>query len=188
MASLQAALKTAVQVVFQLEDTELVAEPLPDSVDRRRLLFFEASEGGAGVLRRLLAEPEALARVARKALEICHFEDANSSVQACEAACYDCLRSYTNQPDHRLLDRRLIEDQLRALAASSVMVGSGMLPRGEQRRRLEASLASDLERRWLSAVADRGHRLPSTPQHRFGDLLIEADFVYASDYCAILRS
>jgi hypothetical protein len=37
MASLQAALKRAIQVHFQLEDTELAAEPLPDSTNRRRL-------------------------------------------------------------------------------------------------------------------------------------------------------
>ena len=33
----------------------------------------------------------------------------------CEAACYDCLMSYSNQRDHRLLDRHLIRDWLLAL-------------------------------------------------------------------------
>lgn len=46
MASLQAALKSALQV---LEDNELTAELLPDRQRRTSLLFYEATEGGAGV-------------------------------------------------------------------------------------------------------------------------------------------
>ncbi|HSM74180.1 MAG TPA: helicase-related protein, partial [Desulfobacterales bacterium] len=51
MASLQPALKTAVQLRYQLEDNELAAEPLPALDDRRLILFYESAEGGAGVLR-----------------------------------------------------------------------------------------------------------------------------------------
>ena len=51
MASLAAALKTAIQVRFQLEDGELAAEPLPHCRGNRRvLLFYESAEGGAGCL------------------------------------------------------------------------------------------------------------------------------------------
>ena len=45
---LQAALKRAIQVEFQLEDQELAAEPLPTADARNVLLFYEAAEGGAG--------------------------------------------------------------------------------------------------------------------------------------------
>src|SRR4029453_9928442 len=51
MASLQAAFKAAIQQHFQLEPRELSAEPMPSRHDRREILFYEASEGGAGVLR-----------------------------------------------------------------------------------------------------------------------------------------
>jgi hypothetical protein len=77
--------------------------------------FYEATEGGAGVLTRLVAEPERLAEVARKALAIMHFAvtdaaslpaDGHGLVDAantaCVAACYQCLMSYYNQPDHEL--------------------------------------------------------------------------------------
>ena len=73
MASLQAALKRGIQAHFQLEESELGAEPLPSAKDRRLLMLFEAAEGGAGVLRRLL-DPGVLAAVAREALDICHFD------------------------------------------------------------------------------------------------------------------
>jgi len=73
MASLQAALKRAIEATFQLEDNELASEPLPDANNRQMLLFYEAAEGGAGVLRQLVDDPIVLSQVARKALEICHF-------------------------------------------------------------------------------------------------------------------
>ncbi len=50
-------------------------EPTPSREERRALLAYEASEGGAGVLGRLAAEPEMLAQVAVKALELMHYED-----------------------------------------------------------------------------------------------------------------
>ena len=125
MASLQAALKNAIQVEYQLEEAELAAEPLPSTTDRRRLLIYEAAEGGAGVLRQLLDDPGALAQVARTALRLCHFDPdtgddqrrAPGAREDCEAACYDCLMSYTNQLDHKLLDRQHIKDLLLTLAA-----------------------------------------------------------------------
>ena len=54
LTSLQAALKSGIQVTYQIEDNELAAEPLPSVDDRRHILFYEAAEGGAGVLRRLV--------------------------------------------------------------------------------------------------------------------------------------
>ena len=56
-----AALKNAIQVAYELEDSELAVEPLPNRDYRRLLLFYEAAEGGAGVLRRLATDPDALA-------------------------------------------------------------------------------------------------------------------------------
>ena len=118
--SLQSALKKAIQAVYQLEDNEIGAEPLPSPDDRRQMLFYEASEGGAGVLRRLLDEPMALEELAREALRICHFDPATGhderrsvgATEDCEAACYDCLMTYANQRDHPLLDRQQVRETL----------------------------------------------------------------------------
>ena len=119
--SLEAALKNAIQVCYQLEDNELATELLPNRVEPRLLLLYESAEGGAGVLRRLLDDPHAFALVARTALEVCHFDPDSGkdrggpegSGDGCEAACYDCLMHYGNQPVHRRLDRQKIKDVLR---------------------------------------------------------------------------
>ncbi|NJM06309.1 DUF1998 domain-containing protein [Candidatus Gracilibacteria bacterium] len=124
MASLQYALQRGIAATFQLEEQELNSELLGDG-PQRRIVYWEAAEGGAGVLRRLVEEPDALARVAQAALEICHFdpqsgvEDADKAGE-CVRACYRCLLSYSNQPSHNLLHRHLIREQLVALGGAQV--------------------------------------------------------------------
>ena len=66
--TLRYALERGIEAEFQLEDSELSSEALPDNDGRGRMLFTESAEGGAGVLRRLHAEPDALARVAQGCL------------------------------------------------------------------------------------------------------------------------
>lgn len=60
MASLQAAFKEAIQKHFQLESRELLCEPMPAPQGRQEILFYEASEGGAGVLRQVVEDPAVL--------------------------------------------------------------------------------------------------------------------------------
>jgi ATP-dependent helicase YprA (DUF1998 family) len=111
MATLQHALIRGIQVEFELEEGELLGESLPTRDQRNTILVYEATEGGAGVLNRLVSEPENMARVARRALEIMHYispfdtHDLKSEEGACVAGCYRCLLSYYNQPDHELIDR-----------------------------------------------------------------------------------
>ena len=54
------ALERGIEAAFQLEDSELSSEGLPDPERRGRALFIESAEGGAGVLRRLVDDPDAL--------------------------------------------------------------------------------------------------------------------------------
>lgn len=117
LATMQHALLRGIEAVFQLEEGEVLAEPMPTRDERAGFLLYEATEGGAGVLTRLAIEPDLLAVVAKEALAIMHFDlekgvpsaaTALTDVPAssCVAACYRCLMSYYNQPDHELLDRR----------------------------------------------------------------------------------
>jgi hypothetical protein len=119
VATVQYALKRGIESVYQLEESELLAEPLPDRKNRSGVLFYEATEGGAGVLTRLVHDEEAVARVAYAALKVLHFDlpaygeplpaadhlhDVNGT--KCVAGCYRCVLSYYNQPDHLVIDRR----------------------------------------------------------------------------------
>lgn len=131
--SLRIALERGIEAAFQLEDSELSGESLPDDLGQGRMLFTESAEGGAGVLRRLVAEPEALARAARQALEVAHFdpdtgadlEKAPGASDKCTKACYDCLLSYSNQLEHESIDRHLIRDLLLSLTRAHVVEPSG---------------------------------------------------------------
>jgi very-short-patch-repair endonuclease len=185
MASLSAALKAAVQAEYQLEDMELAVEPLPSENERRLLLFYEAAEGGAGVLRRLAQEPDALAAVARRALEICHFDaDGTDRHRApgarddCAAACYDCLMSYGNQRDHALLDRFAVRDWLLMLAAAHVEASPTYREPSAHFSALHNAAESSLERAWLDAVRDAGYRMPERSQHLVAVANSRPDFLY----------
>lgn len=118
--TIQFALERGIEATFELEDSELTTEQLPDQEERGRLLLVEAAEGGAGVLRRLQSDPVALAHSARRALEIMHVdpETGQDNSDACVRGCYRCLLSYGNQHDHESIDRRSVIELLRRLAGS----------------------------------------------------------------------
>jgi len=186
MAGMQAALKSAIQAVFQLEDSELAAEPLPAADDRRFLLFYEAAEGGAGVLRRLVEDPAAMRLVARKALELCHYDPdtladnqrGQRAREDCSTACYDCLLSYGNQRDHMLLDRRLLPELLSALRDANYETSTGTKSRSQKLDELLAQSDSDLERSWLRLVYESNLSLPSHAQFRVAECGTRPDFAY----------
>jgi ATP-dependent helicase YprA (DUF1998 family)/very-short-patch-repair endonuclease len=193
ISSLQAALKTAIQIEYQLEDSELQAEPLPTTRLRRAILLYEAAEGGAGVLRHLVEDPSALSRVARRALEICHFDPdtgddlrrARERSEDCEAACYDCLLSYGNQRDHLLLDRQRVKTILQALASAKVSTSPGPETRDDHLKRLEQRSDSELERSWLCFLEARGLRLPDDAQVFIDACKTRPDFLYREHHAVV---
>ncbi|MCB1100445.1 MAG: DUF1998 domain-containing protein [Verrucomicrobiae bacterium] len=193
MASLQAALKQGVQLCYQLEESELAAEGLPRFDLRTRILFFESAEGGAGVLRQLLKAPSAFAEVARKALEVCHFDpDTGTDLKRspgmkedCEAACYRCLLNYSNQREHSLIDRKAIKDVLMTLSKAITRQSEGPKPRGEHLADLIARCDSGLEKQWLAELDKRNLRLPTHAQHHLKEFNTRPDFFYREHSTAI---
>lgn len=186
------ALKRGIEAVYQLEGSELAVEALPSNTGDHawsRLLFFEAAEGGAGVLRRLATEDGQLRQIARKALEILHFnpdtgEDlrrAPHAVEDCAQACYDCLLSYSNQWDHQHLDRHSVVDLLRRMLAATVAVGAGGEDRASQLDRLTKACDSELEKKFLTLLDQHGYRLPDTAQQIVDGYYVRPDFAYHSD-------
>jgi very-short-patch-repair endonuclease len=193
MASLSAALKSAIQINYQLEDSELAAEALPNENDRRLILLYEAAAGGAGVLRLLLDDPQAVAEVAREALRLCHFDpktgaDKKRGPRAredCEAACYDCLLNYGNQRDHKLLDRKLIRELLMQLSEAHVIASPVSAPRAEHLAQLKNAAGSQLAQQWLAYLEQRNLRLPSKAEAFVEPCQTRPDFLYEDCLAAI---
>ncbi len=185
MISLQYALKRGIEQEFQLEESELAAEPLPDRSERRAILFYEAAEGGAGVLTRLATDPGAMARVARRALQVCHYtsrsggwvgmDDLEDQDSGCEAGCYRCLLSYYNQPDHPLVDRR--DGQVREMLCRLI----------HARRKADAQSPgeknnwplSSLEKEWLEHLKEGGYHPPDRTQPYLPEYQTRPDFAYS---------
>jgi hypothetical protein len=188
MAGLQAALKQAIQQHFQLEPRELSCEPMPSPQDRKEILFYEASEGGAGVLRQLAEDPTVLPALARRALELCHYEPGtleDRGAATCGKACYECLLDYANQPDHKDLDRTLIRDHLHALARAECRPAGGAGSRAERVASLHKRCDSQLEQRWLDLVDLLVLRLPDEAQYQVPGQYTQPDFYYRESNAAI---
>lgn len=184
--SLRSALERAIEAEFQLEDAELDSRDLPDPDERGRMLLTEAAEGGAGVLRRLVDEPEAIRRVARTALEIIHYDPdtgadldhADGATVRCERGCYDCLLSYGNQYEHALINRHSIVEILRSLLDARVEAGAAGRHRADQAGWLTKLGDSTLEARFIAWLQDTGRRLPDDAQRTVEACRARPDFVY----------
>jgi len=157
------ALERGIEAAFQLEDSELSSEEPPDQDRRGRALFVESAEGGAGALRRLVDDPDALPKAARTALQIMHFDpetgadtsgdEPGTGQERCVRACYDCLLSYGNQRVHDMIDRHLVRDLMLRLAAATV----------ERERTTDQESAqpeNPVAAEFVAWLAARGLRLP----------------------------
>ncbi|CCJ05600.1 DEAD/DEAH box helicase [Methylocystis sp. SC2] len=184
IATVQHALMRGIEVVFQLEEGEVLGEPLPARDNRRAILAYEATEGGAGVLSRLIEDPQALGKVAREALALMHFDKVDEAIaagdaallvsrdgEACVRGCYRCLLSYFNQPDHELIDRTSDEakQMLVDLARGQVVLAA-------------ASGRSAEEGGWANAFKDAGLPPPDGSPVSFSDH--EMSFVWRSHFVA----
>jgi superfamily II DNA/RNA helicase len=198
LTALEYALKRGIEAVFQLEESELIAEPLPRSDRRKAILLYEASEGGAGALTRLVSEPEALRAVAARALEVAHYrrksdaepwkpatleqERDSSGKLVCEAGCYRCLLSYYNQPDHERIDRQdsMAVDVLCRLTRAELEIGKAAPSPGP------GSVFDGVRGKWIAAVRAMGLREPDRVDHRLESVGVTADFYYDEWQAAIM--
>ena len=180
LTTVQHALLRGIEAVFQLEEGEMLAEPMPTRDLRNAFLLYEATEGGAGVLTRLVSQKGSLAEVARTALQIMHLaigdndrlpeptsDLADQPNASCVAACYRCLMSYYNQPDHELLDRR--DDDARAML---LRLASGRTMALEDEHSMDASTAAgddSREGRWRAEASRRDIPAPDPNPLAAGD-------------------
>jgi hypothetical protein len=182
LVTLQHVLTRSIQAVYKLEDNELGSERLGQG---RTLLFWEAAEGGAGVLSQLLDDEKAFQAIAQTALEICHFIEAKDE---CVQACYECLLSYSNQFDHALIDRHLTQGWLNQLLDSKLQrPQSEMVDREKHYNLLKQQIDpnSRLEALVLEEIYCRDLPLPDTAQELILKANIKPDFLYKAEKIAV---
>ncbi|WP_236981468.1 MULTISPECIES: DEAD/DEAH box helicase [Mycobacterium] len=110
--TLMYALQAAMGTHFGVNEDELAGQVYPGrgGPQERRILIYEMDEGGIGVLDRM-TDQAAWEAVAARALDILHVDpQGNDQSDACQASCYECLRSFYNQWHHDTLDRTLVVD------------------------------------------------------------------------------
>ena len=176
--TLQYALKTAVERVFQVESSELGVTPIGNK-EWPNLLMFEASEGNLGVMAAMVREKDKWRSVIEEAWKLCRFED----VDYTDKASYLDLLSYFNQSDHAVIDRFLIRQALERMREARVEVGASIAGTyEEQYRKLLATRDqfSSTEKVFLDYLYEHGLRLPDQAQRRIEGLYCQPDFYYAS--------
>src|SRR6185437_808928 len=152
LASISFALQRGMQVLYQLEESEIAVARL-GRAEQRRILYWEAAEEGTDI-----APPG-----------------------TCGRACYRCLLSYANQPDHPRLDRFLIREFLLALADATTVRADAGRSYEEHYRWLttQRDPQSSLEGEFLEALFNTRRRLPDRAQVRpAAGVYCEADFYY----------
>lgn len=189
MATLQAAIKRAIEQVYQVESSEIFVEPIPNALDRRMILIYESGEGGAGVLRNIVKNPNAVKTIAEAALKLMHYEkddgqnwDADHMEQFdrktdCVAGCYSCLLTYYNQPEHDKIDRR-DPDALRFLVSLTQCVADV-----DESAETEAAVQTEgttIERFKAKALA-AGFKVPDQCPKTFKRMGLTFDAAYSGD-------
>jgi len=158
------------------------------------VLFYEATEGGAGVLNRLVNDPQALAQVARQALRIMHYDVPTDPAQPwsdsadiadqpdtrCVAGCYRCMLSYYNQPDHEVIDRR--DEEARRILWRLARIQTQLAPEPVMPELpLETEPAPGWVGQWQQAAAQHLPQVPAPAKARVegGELLYWPDHYVA---------
>jgi hypothetical protein len=178
--SLMYALKRAIENSFQIESSELGAQPM-GGADTPNLFLYEASEGSLGVLSEIANDKDAFQRVVAEAIRLCRFDDDTRN----ERATYDDLLSYYNQPHHLILNRFTIQDALNKMATCSIEVRTSQsgLTYDQQFERLmkDKDPNSSTEETFLKFLFKEGCRLPDEAQKSVPGLYVCPDFFYAPD-------
>jgi len=183
--TLKYAFKRGIEQYFQIEEDEIVVESVGGG-DERGFIFYEASEGGCGVLRNLIEDPWCFSEVAKEALKVLHFdpETGEDLAEDDHHACYECILSYTNQLEAHYLNRHEVKDFLLLLTTAKV---EELKRRSREEHYLWLKSLTDsrseLERKFLEYLYENGYRLPDDAQKLIEDPKCIPDFFYEPNVC-----
>lgn len=179
--TLMNALLLAVSEALRQSPTEVRAFVRPSAkTTETEILFFETTSGSASALERVF-EDSMVRDVARRALELLHFDPNGGELEsgsACAKACYDCLLGYHNQREHALLDRHSVEAVLRRLLNTE--------PTAVDLSALESLIdgltgpGAENEKHFLRCLRDRGFLPPE--KHHFAVTTGSESIVLEVDY------
>ncbi len=188
--NLQHALQKGLCIFFQVDEDEIDSQRIGRG-SQKSILYWEAAEGGVGILQRLVLEPDALANVAKAALELCHFDplsgDSTKDETECARACYECLLTYRNQRDHDVLNRYLVKELLIALTQAHTLITYSGRTYDEQYQWLlrQTDPSSVLEKEFLKQLYDEGRRMPDEAQKFIPNGPCSADFFYERNHVCV---
>jgi very-short-patch-repair endonuclease len=187
-STLGASLVAGAVEMLELQPEELAFFHHPDAGRGAVLVFYETAPGGAGYLDTLAA----------RFPEWCRQSWERLTAHDCVSACYDCLKTYRNQPLHQLLDKRLVLDPLLQFASHEATDpptrgrgGDGSSSVGTwlaTQRQHPPTRDTEIERRLQEAIRSNGRLPEPVAQREFrkdGRLITVADFAYENERIAI---
>ncbi len=194
LINLQYALRKGICAEYQVNESELASEIIGEGKNKS-ILYWEAAEGGIGVLERLIDEKNAISKISKKALEICHFKHDGTERDEhndCSFACYRCLLTYYNQRDHDILDRHLIKDILLKLYKPSVnksntddnLSENQINPKSNKDQKIYKyddiynMCKTDIERGFLELLNEHGFKLPDRYGLEYNNINCNYGFFY----------
>ena len=177
VVTLQYALKRAIESHFQVEPAEIGVSLMGDPA-KPNIFLYEAAEGSLGILSQFVDSPDLFFTIARKAYDICRYDDESYE----EPASYNDLLSYYNQRDHYTIDRFLIKDALLKLMACrmELLQGKSFGSYEEQYAWLleRYDKSSPIELKFLEYLHAHGLRLPDDAQRTVPGIYVKPDFYY----------
>jgi hypothetical protein len=181
------ALKRAIERIYSLEENEIGLTVMGRG-EVPNVMLYEATEGTLGVLSRLVKQGNAMQAVFTTAYSLLHFDpDTHADTEPGEPkASYRNLLSYYNQGYHKRIDRHAVKAALERLMACEVLPKEGERDYDAHFHWLlgHTDPNSELERRFLKRLHERGLRLPNRAQVSLKAITghyISADFSYELD-------
>jgi hypothetical protein len=176
--------------VLNLDDDEIGGLYQPITGKNGKIIIYETSEGGTGMLSSIASDSDLLRRISSKALYILHYDETGKDLHdACDKSCYSCICTYYNQRDHKYFDRSAVKEFLLQMSQINALHSSF-----DQNVKYDEYLKTDLtslEREVRIRLKEQNARIPSGIHKvisKDGELIAEADFYYEQNLCLHQRA